>query len=181
MSTSAKSRQIPVSPESPKRQLRAKFEGIWGRERDLQVDECVVAIIHASPLEIVALEKTGVRGAFLKALSTKMNLPSSRMFEILGIPRATAEKKASRNEIVGGRGGQAAIGMLKLLGIAKELVEASTAKEAEGFDAAEWLGRWIERPQPSLGGRKPADLLDTPTGVDIVSRLLGSIASGAYQ
>ena len=39
----------------------------------------------------------------------------------------------------------------------------------------------IERPQPALGGRKPADLIDTPTGVEVVARLLGSIESGAYQ
>ncbi|HEY8707729.1 MAG TPA: antitoxin Xre/MbcA/ParS toxin-binding domain-containing protein [Burkholderiaceae bacterium] len=32
-----------------------------------------------------------------------------------------------------------------------------------------------------MGGRKPADLIDTPTGVEVVARLLGSIESGAYQ
>jgi uncharacterized protein (DUF2384 family) len=65
--------------------------------------------------------------------------------------------------------------------MAQEIVRDSTATEAQGFDAAKWLGRWIERPQPSLGGRKPADLLDTSTGVEIVARLLGSIQSGAFQ
>ena len=28
---------------------------------------------------------------------------------------------------------------------------------------------------------KPAELIDTPTGVDVVARLLGAIESGAYQ
>ncbi|MDH5540593.1 MAG: MbcA/ParS/Xre antitoxin family protein, partial [Rhizobacter sp.] len=37
------------------------------------------------------------------------------------------------------------------------------------------------RPQPSLGGRRPAELIDTPTGIEVVSRLLGSIESGSYQ
>jgi uncharacterized protein (DUF2384 family) len=32
-----------------------------------------------------------------------------------------------------------------------------------------------------LGGRRPADLLDTPTGVEVVARLLGSLESGAFQ
>jgi uncharacterized protein (DUF2384 family) len=53
--------------------------------------------------------------------------------------------------------------------------------QAKGFDAAKWLGRWLEQPQPALGGRKAADLIDTPTGVEVVARLLGSIESGAYQ
>jgi putative toxin-antitoxin system antitoxin component (TIGR02293 family) len=110
-----------------------------------------------------------------------MEIPSSRIFMILGVPKATAEKKAAAGEKVEGRGGQAAIGMVRLLGIAQEIVANSTAAEAKTFDAARWLGQWIERPQPALGGRKPADLLDTPTGLELVARLLGSLESGAYQ
>ena len=75
---------------------------------------------------------------------------------------------------------QTAIGMIKLLSIAQDIVENSTATEAQNFDAAKWLGQWIETPQPALGGLKPADLIDTPTGVAIVARVLGSLQSGAY-
>ena len=80
-----------------------------------------------------------------------------------------------------GKQKSAELGMVKLLGIAQEIVANSTAREAKTFDATKWLGQWIERPQPALGGRRPADLLDTPTGVQVVARLLGSIESGAYQ
>ena len=71
--------------------------------------------------------------------------------------------------------------MIKLLGIAQSIVNNSTAAEAKAFDAAKWLGQWIEQPQPALGGRRPADLISTPTGVEVVARLLGSLESGAYQ
>lgn len=145
------------------------------------VDEYVRRVASATPMQIVDLERAGVHGSFIKALSKRMEIPSSRIFRILGVPKATAEAKASAGKMVAGHGGQAAIGMVKLLGIAQEIVANSTASDAEGFDAAKWLGQWIERPQPSLGGRKPADLLDTPTGVEVVARLLGSIESGAYQ
>ena len=110
-----------------------------------------------------------------------MDLASSRVFSILGVPKATAEKKAAAGELVTGRGGQSAIGMIKLLGMVQDLVDDSAATESKGFDAAKWLGLWIETPQPALGGLKPADLIDTPTGVSIVARVLGSIQSGAYQ
>ena len=149
--------------------------------RNKGVDAYVRAISAASPMEIVAIERQGVQGAFIKDLSKRMDLATSRIFAILGVPKATAEKKAAAGELVTGRGGQAAVGMIKLLGIAQGIVENSTASQAKGFDAAKWLGQWIERPQPSLGGRKPADLIDTPTGVEVVARLLGSIESGAYQ
>jgi putative toxin-antitoxin system antitoxin component (TIGR02293 family) len=145
----------------------------------------LVRFVHqvagATPMQIVQIERAGVRGTFIKDLSKRMEIPFSRIFRILGVPKATAEKKVATGQMLKGRGGHAAIGMVRLLGIAQNIVANSTAREAQGFDAARWLGQWIERPQPSLGGRKPADLLDTPTGVEIVSRLLGSIESGAYQ
>jgi putative toxin-antitoxin system antitoxin component (TIGR02293 family) len=132
-------------------------------------------------MQIVDIERTGVEGSFIKALSKRMAIPSSRMFRILGVPKATAEAKAAAGKRIAGSGGQAAIGLVKLLGMAERMIAGSTAPSAEGFDAAKWLGSWIERPQPSLGGRRPADLIDTPAGVEIVARLLGSIESGAYQ
>lgn len=70
--------------------------------------------------------------------------------------------------------------MIKLLSIAQDIVQDSTSPEAEGFDTAKWLAHWLEQPQPALGGRKPADFLDTPTGVEIVAQLLGAVRSGAY-
>jgi putative toxin-antitoxin system antitoxin component (TIGR02293 family) len=135
----------------------------------------------ATPIDVVAIERAGIDGRLLKDLSRRMNIPASRLFGIVGVPKATAEKKASDKQIVRGSGGQAAIGIVKLLGIAQRLVAESTSRQARNFDAAQWLGRWIEQPQPSLGGRKPSELLDTPTGLSVVARLLGAIESGAYQ
>jgi len=145
------------------------------------VDAYVQQVCDATPMQIVEIERKGVPGFFIKDLSKRMEIPSSRIFRILGLAKATAEKKAAAGEMIAGRGGQSAIGMVKLLGIAQRIVSDSTADAVQDFDAARWLGRWIERPQPALGGRKPADLLDTPTGIQVVARLLGSIESGAYQ
>ncbi len=145
------------------------------------IDEFVQSVASATPLQIVALERAGVRGSLLKDLARRMGLASSTFYAILGVPKATAEKKSAPGEILTGSSGQAAIGMVKLFGIAQGIVSDSTAEEARKFDAAKWLGQWINRPQPSLGGRKPSELLDTPTGVEVVARLLGSIESGAYQ
>ena len=132
-------------------------------------------------MELVLTERAGVHARLIKDLARNLDIPASRLFAILGVPKATAEKKVAADEVIGGQGGHAVLGVVRLLGIAKALVANSTAVEAADFDAAKWLGRWIEVPQPSLGGRKPAELLDTPTGVEIVARVLGAIESGAYQ
>jgi putative toxin-antitoxin system antitoxin component (TIGR02293 family) len=163
------------------RQAASKTGSVVAYRSTKGVDDYVRQVARATPLELVEIERQGVLGSFIKDLSRRMEIPSSRIFTILGVPKATAEKKAAAGEKVEGRGGQAAIGMVRLLGIAQEIVANSTAAEAKTFDATKWLGQWIERPQPALGGRKPADLLDTPTGVELVARLLGSLESGAYQ
>lgn len=145
------------------------------------VDAFVARVAAATPIEIVEVERHGIDGMFLKDLSRHMHIPAVRIFEMVGVPKATAEKKVAAKEPIAGAGGQAALGLARLLAIAKTIVENSTAPEAKNFDTAKWLGRWIERPQPALGGRKPADLIATPTGLEMVARVLGAIESGAYQ
>lgn len=113
---------------------------------------------------------------------TSSTVESKRSLRVPRPKKATTEKKVMQGAIVGGSGGQAAIAVAKLLGTANAIVENSTSPEAhKGFDSAKWLGQWLERPQPALGGRRPADLIDTPTGAAVVAKLLGAIESGAYQ
>ena len=52
--------------------------------------------------------------------------------------------------------------------------------EPAGFDAGAWLARWLTEPLPSLGGTRPADLLDTMEGQGLVSTALAQLQSGAY-
>ena len=145
------------------------------------IDDFVASVHAANPMQLIETERAGVASIFVKDLAKRMDIPAQRMFEILGVPKATAEKKVAAGELLAGSGGRAALGIARLLGIVKEIVDDSTAGEAKGFDTAKWLGQWLERPQPALGGRKPAALIDTPTGLEVVARLLGAIQSGAYQ
>jgi putative toxin-antitoxin system antitoxin component (TIGR02293 family) len=145
------------------------------------LDKFVVLVSLATPYQLVEMERHGVDGRLLKDLSKRMEIPQLHIFDMIGVPKATAEKKVAAGEVISGSGGQAAIGMAKLIAKAKDVVANSTAEEARDFDSAKWLGKWLEIPQPALGGRKPAELLDTPTGLDVVLKLLGAIESGAYQ
>ncbi len=153
---------------------------VLGYKRSQGVDAYLKQVHEATPVQMVEMERQGVAGTFITDLSKRMELPSSRVFAMLRIPPATAARKSAAAAVVDGRAGLAAIGMIKLLGIAQDIVEDSTAADAKDFDTVKWLGQWIERPQPALGGRKPADYLDTPNGVEIVAQLLGAIHSAAY-
>lgn len=145
------------------------------------VDAFVTLLSQATPMELVEAERHGIDSIFLKDLSKCMDIPAVRIFDIVGIPKATAEKKVASKASITGASGQAALGLARLLSIARSIVDNSTADEAKDFDVAKWLGQWVERPQPALGGHKPADLISTPTGLDMVTKVLGAIESGAYQ
>lgn len=144
------------------------------------VDEFVRQLSGASPYDLIEIERHGVDAQLLNDLSKRLDMPAMHFIEMLGVPRATAAKKVAGGEVIAGTGGQAAIGVARLLARAQEIVANSTAKEAEGFDAAKWLGEWLQVPQPALGGRKPSELLDTPTGIALVAKVLGAVESGAY-
>ena len=150
-------------------------------KRKAGVTSFVTRIHGAEPLQLIATERDGVASVFVKDLASELRIPSQRMFAILGVPKATAEKKIAAGELLAGSGGRAALGIARLLGMAQAMVDGSTAAAAADFDTGRWLGEWLERPQPALGGRKPAELVDTPTGLAVVTRLLGAIESGAYQ
>ena len=188
-----KRRTMPVAASGDTKTKSLRARSLHGPSTDVSagaplrytkkigVDAFVRQLSAAAPLQSVKLEQIGVAGFFVKDLSERMGVPKTRMFKIIGMPKATAEKKAAAGTQVAGSAGHALIAMAKLLGIAQEILSISTADTANGFDTAKWLGRWIEGSQPALGGRSPAELLNSPTGFTVVARLLGAVASGSYQ
>ena len=145
------------------------------------VDQFAADLSSASAWQLAEVERQGVSALFLKDVSARMGLALSQTTEMLGIPRATASEKLKKGAPLTGAGGHAAIGVARLLARAQQIVAHSTHPDARGFDVARWLGEWIQVRQPALGGRKPADLLDTPAGQDAVMRVLGALESGTYQ
>lgn len=146
------------------------------------IDAYLERMSQASTSQLIELERRGVPHAFVAALSQRMAVPLPRMQELMRISRATAARKRSdENSLIGGAAGTAATAIVKLMGMAQRIVNQSTSPEARGFDVRKWFGAWIDLPQPALDGKKPADLLDTPSGIEAVARVLGALESGAYQ
>lgn len=70
-------------------------------------------------------------------------------------------------------------GVASLIGQVQTMIEESG--NPEGFNAAEWVARWIDRPLPALGGQRPAELMDTSDGRVLVSNIVARMQSGAYS
>lgn len=148
----------------------------YSRRRGL--DDFLRQMREATPMQTLDTERKGVSAAILAVLAKRMELPTSFIAVILGISKSTAHRKIAAGELVDGR---RIVGLIKLLALVQTIVDESTSSEAEHFDTVKWLGQWIVRPQPALGGAKPAELLDTTTGITMVAKVLGAIRSGAYQ
>jgi uncharacterized protein (DUF2384 family) len=131
--------------------------------------------------EYLAIERSGVPAKSFLLTIEKLKLSNARALKIFNIPKSTAAHKISVNGKFVGVEALASIRLVKLLTLAERIVSSSLHPDAKNFDAGKWLGEWIERPQPALGGMKPSDLLDTEVGGQRVIQVLGSLESGSYQ
>lgn len=129
----------------------------------------------------VRLEREGVPFKVVVELIDDIGVSATDFQRFVGIPKATYTKKVKDKALFSGTSGQAVLGVLELINKVEDMVKADPEADTREFDVERWVGHWIQRPQPALGGMAPAELLDTPSGRESVLRVLGAIQSGAYQ
>lgn len=132
----------------------------------------------AEPLTRVNIIKEGLSPGFLDDLSRHMGMPKERLLPTLGIARATVSRKARQAKPLSSDDSERALGMARLVGQVEAMVQESG--DPTGFNAAEWVAQWLEQPLAALGGKRPADFMDTAEGQSIVSNLVARMQSGAY-
>lgn len=136
-------------------------------------------VFQAPPQERVSAIKDGVPAGYVVQLTASLGTSKDRFVRMLGLSRATIDRKITKNAALNADEGQRVIGMAKLVGLVETMAQQSG--RAAGFDAAKWLARWINEELPALGGKKPAEFLDTVEGQELVSTLLQRMQSGAYS
>ena len=141
------------------------------------------ALLRTAPLtERVRIEREGVPYQVVKGLIDDVFDSSADFQMFVRIPKATFTKKMRDKALFGGAPGQSVVGLMELINKVEDMLAAeSDNARARSFDVEKWVGEWIQRPQPALGGLAPAQLMDTPSGRASVMRVLGAIQSGAYQ
>lgn len=135
-------------------------------------------VFRLDPLDRVTIAKGGVPAAFVQGMAQDMGIPRDRLVTNLGMAPATVSRKVQQRQVLSPDQSERALGMARLVGQVQSMV--SESGDPEGFDAAAWLANWLDGPLEALGGRKPAQLLDTSEGQAIVSNLLARMQSGAY-
>ena len=105
-------------------------------------------------------------------------ISKARLAETLGVARATIDRKALKRNVLSPDEGSRVLGMASLIGQVHTMICESG--DPAGFNAAEWVARWIDRPLPALGGLRPADLMNTFEGQGLVSGMVARMQSGTY-
>ncbi|MDR2332039.1 MAG: DUF2384 domain-containing protein [Burkholderiaceae bacterium] len=136
---------------------------------------------NLGPRERVNVVKHGLLADSIADLAGAMHISEGSTKYMLGLPDSTISRKIKLGQPLAQDQGERVLGMIRLIGLTEQIVaDHGDPDQAAGFDAARWLGEWIERPQPSLGMKKPSEYLDTATGLEMVETLLKRIAVGAF-
>lgn len=127
-------------------------------------------------LSRIERERHGVSITETEALRRSMGMSVDDFARLLRMKPATYKRKRSRRSRFTGALGYAIGDLEDMLRKAEGLVSPN----ASDFDSGRWFSGWIRCQQPALGGWAPAELLDTPAGRSVVTRVLGAMGSGAY-
>ena len=160
--------------------LPAKSTSVWTvaiGSKELKKED-FVSLFKNDPLEHVGLVKHGVPALLIELVAGEMGVSKDKLLAILGLPRATIHRKARKNQPLSTEESSRVLGISRLIGQTQAMVE--TSGNPDGFDAAAWMAQWLDQPLSALGGRRPAELMDTAEGQAIVSNMLSRTQSGAY-
>jgi putative toxin-antitoxin system antitoxin component (TIGR02293 family) len=136
-------------------------------------------VFQADAMEQVRIVKLGVPARTVEVMAKCMAMPKEKLVGTLGLARATVDRKARGNKALSSDESSKVLGMARLVGQVQAMVEESG--NPAGFNAAEWVARWLQQPLPALKGQRPGELMDTPEGQGLVSQLVARMQSGAYS
>ncbi|MCK9507916.1 MAG: DUF2384 domain-containing protein [Pigmentiphaga sp.] len=135
-------------------------------------------VYRMEPLDRISFINTGVEAEAFTKVAQSMRRSRESVAKMLGLALTTLDRKLQKKERLSADQSERLVAAAKLIGQVQTMVDESG--QPEGFDAAQWFADWLERPLMALGGRKPAALMNTAEGRDLIARLLATAQSGAY-
>ena len=153
---------------------------LWAKRWD-SLEMTPLLVHNLGSMDRVAIVKHGLPAQSISEVASALHISEERAVTVLGFPASTIARKKKNDETLTQDQGEKVLEMVRLIGLTQSIVsEFGDPELARDFDAAKWLGEWLDVPQPSLGMKKPADFLDSATGIQLVEDLLKRIAVGAF-
>lgn len=140
--------------------------------------EYFVRLFLMPPHERVELIRQGVTAKEVAKLSSTMSISQEVLMSTIGISRATVHRKVQRKEALSPDESERILGIEAIIGHVAHIIDPDAL--THGFNPARWVAEWLDKPQPSLAGKKPSSYMDTVEGQKMVSRLLARVEAGVY-
>lgn len=123
----------------------------------------------ASAYDLVVASHKGISKQAVLRLADVMDIPMKDMAGLLNVSYKTLGRKRKTD-------------LLDQLVSSLSIEIASTiANGLSVFEDAAKLKRWLQKENRALSNRKPIELLNTPTGINMVNRVLSRIEEGVYS
>ncbi len=119
----------------------------------------------SNAMERVRVIRQGVPYCSIDVISKRLNRPIKSILSIVGLPQTTYNKKKSEHSLLDSRNSELIVLITELIDFGLEVFN----NEEEKFQ------RWLKKPNLSLNGSPPENLLDTITGIDEVKHALNRI------
>jgi putative toxin-antitoxin system antitoxin component (TIGR02293 family) len=122
----------------------------------------------STKLERIAIIRSGIPYDSIDVVSKRLNTPVKSVLAIIGIPQTTYNKKKSEHLLLDSRDSELVILINELIDYGLEVFN----NEEEKFQ------RWLKKPNLSIGGSTPENMLDTLTGINEVRFSLNRLEFG---
>ena len=130
----------------------------------------------AEPNKVDAFARAGLGGWLSKQLAMEMRVARQVLNAWIELRRASPPVVAQLWTLQP-RQAETLLGIARLIGHVEAIVQRSG--EPAGFNAARWVGEWLQTPHPALGAR-PDRFLSSGADRQVLHDLIGRIESGAY-
>jgi len=119
-------------------------------------------------LDYLAATNRGIPKLAIHNLAEAIDVPMKDMATLLNVSYKTLGRKKKTDT-------------LDSLSSSLSIELANTvAKGLSVFEDMDKFSRWLQKENRALQGQRPFDLLNTPTGIKMVNKLLGRIEEGVY-
>jgi putative toxin-antitoxin system antitoxin component (TIGR02293 family) len=120
-------------------------------------------------LEFYDVVNNGIPKLSVDILADIMEIPMTKMAILLNLSYKTLTRKNKKDLLD------------PVVSFHTYEMSSIIAKGLEVFEEESKLNRWLHKENRALRGKKPFDLLNTPTGIRLVYQVLGRLEEGIYS
>lgn len=139
----------------------------------LRLDYC--ALWHAPALERCSLVEGGLPLSVVTQLAKDTGVTEFRLTEWLRISAEFYGHQIRGERSLPSTPSERVLGLVRLVGQIETIARESG--DRQGFNGPRWMAAWLAQRTPALGGRRPAEIIWLADGRDMLSDILGTMAS----